>query len=79
MLAATLALVVIKAVVSTWVILGLGLPYRVSVLTGLDLSQTGEFSLLLLSAGLGVGFVDEKRTNSCSPCVYSRWWWRRSW
>ena len=58
-LIATLGVMVLKAVVTTSVILGLGLPYRVSVMTGLDLSQTGEFSLLLLSAGLGVRLVDD--------------------
>ncbi len=56
-LLATLLVIVLKAVVSTGVIQGVGLPYRVSVLTGLGLAQTGEFSLLLLGAGLGVGLV----------------------
>jgi CPA2 family monovalent cation:H+ antiporter-2 len=57
-LAATFAVMAIKATVTTGIILAVGLPYRVSVLTGLALSQTGEFSLLLLSAGLGIGLVD---------------------
>lgn len=58
-LGATLVVMVLKAAVTTGVMLAVGLPYRVSTLTGLALAQTGEFSLLLLSAGLGVGLVDE--------------------
>jgi CPA2 family monovalent cation:H+ antiporter-2 len=38
--------------------LGLGLPYRISALTGLSLAQTGEFSLLVLAGGLTAGIVD---------------------
>jgi CPA2 family monovalent cation:H+ antiporter-2 len=58
LLAATAALIVLKGVISTGVMLGLGLPYRVSALTGLSLAQTGEFSLLVLAAGLAAGIVD---------------------
>ncbi|HXV14811.1 MAG TPA: cation:proton antiporter, partial [Candidatus Krumholzibacteria bacterium] len=47
-LATTLVVMVLKAAVSTGVILAVGLPYRVALLTGLALSQTGEFSLLVL-------------------------------
>jgi K+:H+ antiporter len=54
---ATLGVVALKAVVTSGVVMGIGLPYRVSALTGLSLAQTGEFSLLLLSAGLGAGLV----------------------
>jgi CPA2 family monovalent cation:H+ antiporter-2 len=54
----TIAVIVLKAGVSSGVILALGLPYRVSLLTGLGLAQTGEFSLMLLSAGLAVGLVN---------------------
>jgi CPA2 family monovalent cation:H+ antiporter-2 len=53
-----LVLIVLKAGVSTGVMLALGLPYRVSALTGLSLAQAGEFSLILLSAGLAAGLVD---------------------
>jgi K+:H+ antiporter len=59
LLAATLVLIVVKAVVSSGVMLGLGLPYRVSALTGLGLAQTGEFSLLLLTTGFAAGLVDD--------------------
>lgn len=58
-LGATLVVMALKAAVTTGVMLGIGLPYRVSAMTGLALAQTGEFSLLLLSAGLGIGLVDE--------------------
>jgi K+:H+ antiporter len=57
-LLAALGVMVLKAVVSSGVMLGVGLPFRVSALTGLSLAQTGEFSLLLLAAGLGAGLVD---------------------
>ena len=57
-LLAALGVMVLKAVVSSGVILGVGLPFRVSALTGMSLAQTGEFSLLLLAAGLGAGLVD---------------------
>ena len=52
-----LLVITLKAAVTTGVILALGLPYRIAALTGLGLAQTGEFSLLLLSAGLAVGLV----------------------
>ena len=58
LLAATIALVLLKGVISTGVMLGLGLPYRVSALTGLSLAQTGEFSLLVLAGGLAAGIID---------------------
>lgn len=57
-LLATVAVILLKAVVSTGAILGLGLPFRISALTGIGLAQTGEFSLMLLSAGLAAGLVD---------------------
>lgn len=57
---ATLLVIGLKAVVSTGVIFGIGLPFRVAALTGLALAQTGEFSLLLLSAGFGVGLVSSE-------------------
>ena len=56
-LLATVSVIVIKATVSTGVILGLGLPYRISALTGIGLAQTGEFSLMLLSTGLAAGLL----------------------
>ena len=56
-LLATLVVIVLKALVSTGVILGLGLPYRISALTGIGLAQTGEFSLILLSTGLAAGLL----------------------
>ncbi len=59
LLVATLVLIAVKAVVSSGVMLGLGLPYRVSTLTGLGLAQTGEFSLLLLTTGFAAGLVDD--------------------
>lgn len=54
----TFLIMVIKAFVTTGVMLGVGLPYRVSTMTGLSLAQAGEFSLLLLSAALGVSLID---------------------
>jgi CPA2 family monovalent cation:H+ antiporter-2 len=59
LLLATLAVVVIKAVVSTGVMQWLGLPYRISLLTGIGLAQTGEFSLILLSTGLAAGLLND--------------------
>ncbi len=59
-LAATIAIMVLKGLVTTGVMLGVGLPYRVSAMTGLSLAQAGEFSLLLLSAALGVSLVDDQ-------------------
>ncbi len=56
-LAVTLGVIVLKALVATVVMLAIGLPYRVSTMTGLSLAQVGEFSLLLLSAALGVALV----------------------
>ncbi|HEX5132345.1 MAG TPA: cation:proton antiporter [Candidatus Krumholzibacteria bacterium] len=53
----TVVVIILKALVTSGVILGMGLPYRISVLTGLGLAQTGEFSLMLLSTGLAVGLV----------------------
>jgi CPA2 family monovalent cation:H+ antiporter-2 len=57
-LATTVAVMALKAVVTGGVMLSLGLPYRVSTMTGLSLAQSGEFSLLLLSAALGVSLID---------------------
>jgi len=57
LLAAT-AVIVIKGLVSTGVMQGMGLPYHVSALTGLSLAQTGEFSLILLGTGLAAGLID---------------------
>lgn len=57
-LSMTLAVMALKAVVTTGVMLTVGLPYRVSLMTGLSLAQAGEFSLLLLSAALGVSLLD---------------------
>lgn len=55
----TAAVIVIKGLVTTGVMEMLGLPYRVSALTGISLAQTGEFSLILLSAGLAAGLLSE--------------------
>jgi CPA2 family monovalent cation:H+ antiporter-2 len=58
LLGVTLLLILVKALVSTGVMLAVGLPFRLSALTGLSLAQTGEFSLLVLAAGLGAGVFD---------------------
>ncbi len=58
-LGATLVVILLKAAITTGVSLGMGLPYRISALTGLGLAQTGEFSLLLLMAGYHEGLVAE--------------------
>jgi CPA2 family monovalent cation:H+ antiporter-2 len=58
-LATTVAVMVLKGVITSSVMLGVGLPFRVSAMTGLSLAQAGEFSLLLLSAALGVSLVDD--------------------
>ncbi|HEX6791529.1 MAG TPA: cation:proton antiporter [Candidatus Krumholzibacteria bacterium] len=54
----TLSVILIKAFATTAVMQLIGLPYRVSALTGLALAQTGEFSLLVLAAGLAAGVID---------------------
>ncbi|MCI0451699.1 MAG: NAD-binding protein, partial [Candidatus Latescibacteria bacterium] len=48
----------LKAAVTTGVMMAVGSPYRIATLTGLSLAQAGEFSLLLLSAALGISLVD---------------------
>lgn len=58
LLGATLLFIIIKAVASTAALQIVGLPYRVSALVGLSLAHAGEFSLLVLSAGLAAGLVD---------------------
>jgi CPA2 family monovalent cation:H+ antiporter-2 len=57
-LAVTVGVIVLKALLTTGVMLAVGLPYRVSAMTGLSLAQVGEFSLLLLSAAAGVSLVE---------------------
>jgi CPA2 family monovalent cation:H+ antiporter-2 len=54
----TALFIVIKALATTLVMQAIGLPYRVAALTGLSLAQTGEFSLLVLAAGLAAGVLD---------------------
>jgi monovalent cation:H+ antiporter-2, CPA2 family len=58
LLLATVLVILIKAITTTGVMLGIGLPYRVSAMTGLSLAQTGEFSLLVLAATLAAGILD---------------------
>jgi monovalent cation:H+ antiporter-2, CPA2 family len=54
----TLLFILIKGFASTLVMLAVGLPHRVSTLTGLSLAHAGEFSLLVLAAGLAAGVLD---------------------
>jgi len=72
LLAATLLLIVLKALVSTGVMLGVGLPFRVSALTGMSLAQTGEFSLLVLAAGFTAGIFDNDQYQMIlAVCLFS--------
>ncbi|HEU4930075.1 MAG TPA: cation:proton antiporter [Candidatus Krumholzibacteria bacterium] len=59
-IAVTAGIMVLKAIVTSGIMLGIGLPYRVSTMTGLSLAQAGEFSLLLLSAALGAALIDDE-------------------
>jgi CPA2 family monovalent cation:H+ antiporter-2 len=59
-LATTVAMMALKAAVTTGVMLVVGLPFRVSTMTGLSLAQAGEFSLLLLSAALGATLIERE-------------------
>lgn len=68
----TLVFMILKAVVTTSVMLVVGLPYRVSTMTGLSLAQAGEFSLLLISAALGVSLIDgEAYQFVLAVCLFS--------
>lgn len=68
----TAVLMLIKALASTAVMLGVGLPFRVSALAGLSLAQTGEFSLLVLAAGLAAGVFDSDQYQLIlAVCLFS--------
>lgn len=68
----TVLFIAIKALASTAVMQVIGLPYRVSVLTGLSLAQTGEFSLLVLAAGFGAGIIDTNQYQLIlAVCLFS--------
>lgn len=72
LLVATVLFMVIKAIASTSVMLGVGLPFRVSALTGLSLAHAGEFSLLVLAAGLGAGVFDNDQYQLIlAVCLFS--------
>src|SRR4030095_9943415 len=72
LLGMTALFVMIKATASTAVMLGVGLPFRVSALTGLSLAQTGEFSLLVLAAGLAAGGFDSAQYQLIlAVCLFS--------
>ncbi|HKW15790.1 MAG TPA: cation:proton antiporter, partial [Candidatus Krumholzibacteria bacterium] len=68
----TALFILIKALASAGVMLGVGLPFRVSALAGLSLAQTGEFSLLVLAAGLGAGVFDSDQYQLIlAVCLFS--------
>jgi CPA2 family monovalent cation:H+ antiporter-2 len=70
--AVTVLFIALKAIVSTAVMQVVGLPYRVSALTGLSLAQTGEFSLLVLAAGLAAGVIDSDQYQLVlAVCLFS--------
>lgn len=72
LLGVTLLLIVIKALVSAGVMLAIGLPFRVSTLTGIAIAQTGEFSLLVLAAGLAAGVFDNDQYQFIlAVCLFS--------
>jgi CPA2 family monovalent cation:H+ antiporter-2 len=72
LLGVTAVLILIKAVASAGVMLGVGLPFQVSALTGLSLAQTGEFSLLVLAAGLAAGVFDSDQYQLIlAVCLFS--------
>ncbi|HET6349815.1 MAG TPA: cation:proton antiporter [Candidatus Krumholzibacteria bacterium] len=72
LLGITLLLMVIKALVTVGVMLVIGLPFRVSALTGLSLAQTGEFSLLILAGGLAAGIFNRDQYQLIlAVCLFS--------
>ena len=72
LLGMTALVIAIKFIVTTLVMQGIGLPYRVSTLTGLSLAQTGEFSLLVLAAALSAGIFDTDQYQMVlAVCLFS--------
>ena len=57
---ATIALIVLKSIAGVVVNLILGAPLRTTILTGLALSQVGEFSFVLSSLGMGYSLLTEE-------------------
>jgi CPA2 family monovalent cation:H+ antiporter-2 len=55
----TLAVLVLKVVIASFVPAVLGFPLRTMVLTGLSLGQVGEFSFILSTAGISFGLLDK--------------------
>lgn len=57
---ATIALIVLKSIAGVVVNFILGAPLRTTILTGLALSQVGEFSFVLSSLGMGYSLLTEE-------------------
>jgi CPA2 family monovalent cation:H+ antiporter-2 len=55
----TLAVLVLKVAIASFVPAVLGFPLRTMVLTGLSLGQVGEFSFILSTAGIAFGLLDK--------------------
>ena len=55
----TLAVLLAKTILGGVAVLALGFPFRTALLTGLALSQVGEFSFILSRFGLEYGLIDE--------------------
>ena len=53
----SVAVIVLKALITGFAVSTLGLPLRISVLVGLALSQIGEFSFILSKVGLDAGIL----------------------
>jgi CPA2 family monovalent cation:H+ antiporter-2 len=53
------AVIFVKTVIASIVPAVLGFPLRTMVLTGLSLSQVGEFSFILSTAGMALGLIDK--------------------
>ncbi len=58
---ATVLLIALKFTIVTATALLLGLPLRSALISGLTLAQVGEFSFVIASAGLKVGFFPERQ------------------
>ncbi|MFP3870217.1 MAG: cation:proton antiporter [Syntrophobacteria bacterium] len=58
-LLAALTVVILKSLIACFSVLLLGLPLRTAVITGLALSQVGEFSFILSLTGITHGLLDE--------------------
>lgn len=53
-----LTILLLKTLITTGGVMGLGVPMRIALITGLSLAQIGEFSFVLSQSGLKFGLLD---------------------